>query len=197
MIYHIIKVAPSKTLKIHALLNRHGFEVWTPYVLRHQKLTRLDKKKGLQRRSYCHPAFGEFGFMFVGLSDDRQALQLRTIMDKSRHIHDAVLSPVHGVNGPEWYILPQKSLETLQARHKYAYDPLKDNRKGNGRDYQAALEIPEFTVGQIARFIEGGMRGIDFEVWSQFGIEVELRNPKGGVFGKVKASAFDLEGKGA
>lgn len=148
-----------------------GFECYTP--CERKTMTFTSRKARQERRApvvYVEPLFR--GFLFVGSSKPRdEALYgLTYIMDRRSDIYAFVAD--HG----EPVSMTDAQMSAWQARlreqHKKrrnflirGYDKTKDTTRKDARVYgHDLITLPEFSRGEIVRFVSGGFQGLTAEI---------------------------------
>ena len=206
-IWHIIILKPApnmtvRTFRVHKALTDmmgegnplNGCEVWTPFSVKHKPVTRTQRKQGVSVNRKRIAIFGIFGYMYIGMPRDgysEAATALKYAVDDHRFISGMALDRIEQGVKSRWYQVPD--MARVMEGHKKSYDPAKDSDKVNDTDERDRIDIPEFTQGEVVRFISGPMQGIDFEVWSTLEGAVKMRAKEVGFINKVEASAFDVE----
>ena len=188
--WNIYRVRSGMELTAHELLLEHGFQVFTPFLTKHQRLTRQQRKQRQRPRAYAEALFS--GWLIVSDEGDKGIHTMSHIMQKRNYIYGAVMAADRPFQlSDEWV---QKRQNGYHGQAQRSYDPKRDARKNRKKIYgQAPIEIPEFKEGETVSLTHGPFVGLDMEVQSVKDDVVKLAYAFFGRETLIEASAFDLE----
>ena len=167
-IYHIVKLRTGRELVGHELFEKVGLNCYTPFIERYQKAKTKDRKTRAPRKPYADPLIG--GWLFVGFDSYDHHHKLDKLIREKDWLY-SILSrgdePIQ-IMGQDIVIWQKRLTELKQSGAKYkkldplGYDSKKHARKNKQRIYGKAEEVPIFTSGEKAKFLEGPFEGITF-----------------------------------
>jgi len=186
--WHILRVKSGQELGAHELLERHGATCYTPFQTKFLTATK-QRRAARKRIPYADPIFK--GYLLFSFEDTRFILKLKHLCEHRSYLYGPLLA------SEGFYCLSRDSLAEMRSVYPTGYDKRLHSRKNRQRKYAQVIEVPKFTQGDVVRYLDGPMAGIDMRVHEVKDDKLRLYMTIFGSEREVSASAWELERKTA
>lgn len=174
--WNVMRVRGGQELNAHEMMERdpvlkvEGVEVFTPFEMKRQRLTRKLRKARETPRPFASPLIKSW--MILRTSTPAGFARTLQLIE-----HKAIL---HGylVRGEAPVTIPASTIALWTAPHGMrrtdnalmSYDPKRDARKNLSKIYaQTAHSLPRLTEGEVVQLLSGPLCGIDMTVMQSTG----------------------------
>lgn len=190
--WNVLRIKTGQELNVHEMLvsdpvlKVQGVEVFTPFEMKRQRMTRTKRKSRQTPRSYASALLA--GWCILRLQTPAGLARVLQLIEDKPALHGLLVRDGVPIYIPDTLAdRTDKDGKIIERRHGisdwkanigmrhennllYSYDPKKDARKNLKRVYsQRAHHLPELTKGEVVRLLSGPMQGIDLTVLQDTG----------------------------